>query len=78
MKNLKKYLCVAISTCFIGQLSFAADEQAFNRTDTQSKSLKSATPSYLQRQAKRVRATPPPRDGMHLVMLGTRAGPSQV
>lgn len=75
MKNLKKYLCVAISTCFIGQLSFAADEQAFNRTDTQSKSLKSATPSYLQRQAKRVRATPPPRTGMYLVMLGTRAGP---
>lgn len=33
------------------------------------------TPSYFTRQPPRFRAEPPRRTGMHLVMLGTRAGP---
>lgn len=71
VKNLKKYLCIAISTCLMSQ-SVLADERS---TGSQNSQVKSAEASYLQRQPKRVRATPPPRSGMYLIMLGTRAGP---
>lgn len=76
VKKLKRYLCCAISTCLIAQFAFAGNEHSTSSiVNQQSNSIESPIPQYLQRQPKRVRAIPPPRDGMHLVMLGTRAGP---
>ncbi|MDQ8935541.1 MBL fold metallo-hydrolase [Acinetobacter rudis] len=76
MINLKSYLCTAIAACLITQSSFAGNESSVNNAvEKSSVSVASTTPHYLQRQPKRVRATPPPREGLYLVMLGTRAGP---
>lgn len=74
MKNFRKYLCIAVSSCLFAQSTFA-ETSKLNQQSGGDRVQTSAAPSYLQRQPKRVQATPPPRDGMHLVMLGTRAGP---